>query len=64
MIDLGYFEGAFLNESSRQIMLSRNVSENLNHAINQQVVCKSCGANNTIASGRANECNYCGSTLR
>lgn len=63
MIDLGYFEGAFINESTRQIMLSKNMTEGSSKASSQSLVCRSCGANNTITIGRVSECNYCGTSL-
>jgi DNA-directed RNA polymerase subunit RPC12/RpoP len=68
MIDSGYFEGAYINERTREIVLSKHSVESSTKANGSQkqtriVACKSCGANNAIAIGNTNECEYCGSPL-
>jgi hypothetical protein len=79
MIDSGYFQGAYIDASNREIVLpkrenspSTNLSENNiqyeNKSMEQPrfkvVICKNCGANNTVAEGNLCECEYCGSPLQ
>lgn len=68
MIDLGYFIGAYINETSREIILAKHNSNlvnqpTLNQTVSRIVACKSCGANNTIILGKTNVCEYCGSAI-
>ncbi|MDR3597618.1 hypothetical protein [Clostridium sp.] len=71
MINKGFFEGAYINESERQIVLpkkhqdplydqSNNVEENTRM---QFVTCKGCGAQNSIVAGTVGECEFCGSKI-
>lgn len=79
MIDDGYFQGAYIDASNREIVLSkRENSPSMNMSGNniqyenknmeqprfKVVICKSCGANNTVAEGNLCECEYCGSPLQ
>lgn len=66
MIRKNYFTGAYINESSGEILLPRpvaNTAANLSSSAKVPIVCKSCGANNTVFAGKAGECEYCGSPL-
>lgn len=71
MIDKGFFEDAYINESERQIVLpkkhqepSYNQSNNVEQNARMQVViCKGCGAQNSIAAGTVGECEFCGSKI-
>lgn len=71
MIDKGYFDGAYINESAREIILPKKQPEVTNNQLNnvtqnitmQSIVCKSCGANNKIAAGTVGECEFCGSMI-
>lgn len=65
MINSGYFEGAHINESTREIVLHNvvPVSSRSEHKQTKVVTCKSCGANNTVVVGEPNECQYCGSPI-
>lgn len=68
MIDLGYFVGAYINENSREIILAKHSNNTPNQSkvnlpATRVVVCKSCGANNSISIGVINNCEYCGSSI-
>lgn len=71
MIDTGFFEGAYINESERQIVLPEkhqepqcNQSNNAEQSVRMQVVtCKGCGAQNSIPAGTVGECEFCGSKI-
>ena len=70
LIDDGYFKNAYINEATREIVLSapsasvNEVSASVAGTAVQTrvVVCPCCGANNTV-SGAVGECEYCGSPL-
>ncbi len=70
LIDDGYFKNAYINEATREIVLSApSASVNEGSASvagtavqTRVVVCPCCGANNTV-SGAVGECEYCGSPL-
>lgn len=79
MINNGYFQGAYIDKSNREIILpkkenspSMNMPENNIQYENKNteqprfkvVNCKNCGANNTVAEGNLCECEYCGSPLQ
>lgn len=68
MINSGYFAGATINESTREIVLSKPTIDFSTQTTSTQtqtrvVACKSCGANNSIILGKSNECEYCGSPI-
>lgn len=75
MIDRGYFKGAYIDNTKRQIMLPDGRQADTDNLSSQTdtiqrtavqmraVTCKNCGANNKIAVGTAGECEYCGSPL-
>lgn len=66
MLEFGYFPGAYINESNREFVLpeKQQIQTNIPKTSQTKVVtCKSCGANNTVTIGRANECEYCGSPI-
>lgn len=70
MIDKGYFSGAYINDGSRELVLPRaDYKESMEQNNNEQhmetkvVVCKSCGANNTVIVGKTAECEFCGSPI-
>ena len=70
LIDDGYFKNAYINESTREIVLAQpavNANVNMGAGVGatasaRVVSCPCCGANNTI-SGATGECEYCGSPL-
>lgn len=69
MIDDGYFKNAYINESTREIVLAQPAAqtygESMMGGVTAQirvVACPCCGANNTV-SGSVAECEYCGSPL-
>ena len=68
MINLGYFEGAYINEGAREIILAKPKAQVVaaqGGAIPQVKVatCGSCGANNKVVQGQFGECEYCGSPM-
>lgn len=70
MIHQGYFSGAYINEGAREIVLpgshvSRDHMANnvIRPAQTKVVTCKNCGATNTVVSGSAAECEFCGSPI-
>ena len=75
MIDKGYLKNAYINENTREIVLTDNISAKVNINSQEQsfatdtivetkiVVCHCCGANNTV-SGTLGECEYCGTSLK
>lgn len=73
MIDKGYLKNAYINESTREIVLtgtSTNTESSVASAGNatastqtRVIACPCCGANNTI-SGDIGECEYCGTPLK
>ena len=71
MIDKGYFEGSYIDENAKKILLPKRHHEDIYSDINSATeetkmvskVCKSCGANNTITVGTVEECEFCGSPI-
>ncbi len=71
MIDIGYFEIAYIDMARRELIMparqpvySASASApGAGARATKAVRCKSCGANNTIVVGAANECEFCGSPL-
>lgn len=63
MIDAGYFLNAYIDLNKRELVIP-TIGSNLTAGVKPRVVtCPNCGATNTIVSGAANECEYCGSPL-
>ncbi len=68
LIDDGYLKNAYINESTREIVLAQPAAAQANSATAgaaasaRIVACPCCGANNTI-TGATGECEYCGSPL-
>ncbi|WP_097025638.1 hypothetical protein [Clostridium peptidivorans] len=70
MINNGYFQGAYINNSTNEIVLPQPNKENINDTtpnyeskIEAKVVtCKCCGAQNKVTTS-VGECEYCGSPL-
>ncbi len=73
MIQKGYLKNAYIDESTREVVLPNNrpvettatynnVSSDEKH-VTKIVVCPCCGANNTIV-GESGECEYCGSPIK
>ena len=64
LIDDGYFRNAYINESTREIVIPEAaIHMNAGTTASARVVsCSCCGANNTVY-GRTGECEYCGSPL-
>ena len=71
MIDSGYFVGAYIDTTQREIMLAKVAPPQVStssapSALQVQervVICRSCGANNRVV-GQIGECEYCGSPLQ
>ncbi|AFQ46418.1 hypothetical protein [Desulfosporosinus meridiei] len=66
MLSKNYFIGAYINESSGEILLPKskaNRTYNQSSSEKVPIVCKSCGANNIVIAGRVSECEYCGSPI-
>lgn len=73
MIDKEYFTGAYINESTKEIVLPNNHKQgdekqeciNVNKANAEMLVvtCKGCGANNKVIKGSVVECEFCGSPV-
>lgn len=72
LINKGYLEEAYINESTREVVLpevdmysnlQKNQSAVSTKVTARVVTCPSCGANNTVA-GDVGECEYCGSSLK
>jgi len=71
MIDKGFFEGAYINESERQIILPKKHQANSSdqssmtqdNARMHAVTCKCCGAQNSVAAGTVGDCEFCGSKI-
>ncbi|SCY91260.1 DUF4381 domain-containing protein [Alkaliphilus peptidifermentans] len=73
MINRGYFSGAYINETLKEIILPKeqdiynmdtNVKVDSNPNLEMVAVrCKGCGANNKIRKGSVDECQYCGSPI-
>jgi hypothetical protein len=76
MIDAGYFSGAYIDITQREIILAKTampqeyvspISPSAQapspQAQERIVSCKSCGANNKVM-GQLGECEYCGSHLQ
>ncbi len=70
MIQKGYLKNAYINEATREVVLTSNNTQNQETAIENTnvnkakiiVACQCCGANNTVF-GNSGECEYCGSAL-
>ncbi|WP_315121274.1 hypothetical protein [uncultured Clostridium sp.] len=70
MINKGYFQGAYINDRTNEIVLSKQNKKNVNGTTPnyepkieaKAVTCKSCGAPNRVTTSVA-ECEYCGSPL-
>lgn len=72
MIDRGYFDGAYIDEEERELVLPNNhidvkpeVIEKTPSDVVEMIVipCKGCGANNKVQKGVGGECEYCGSPI-
>ena len=71
MIDTGYFTGAYIDVTQREIVLAKTAPQQVSapsmpSAVQVQervVACGSCGANNRV-TGQIGECEYCGSHLQ
>ena len=72
MIDTGYFSGAYIDVTQREIILPKTTAQQISQpdsAILAQEeeklsTCGSCGANNKVIVGRVAECEYCGNHLQ
>lgn len=70
MIDSGYFVGAYINESTREIVMAAAVqqpevlAQSNTQTLYKVATCNSCGANNSVVVGRVAECEYCGSPVQ
>ena len=79
MIDKGYLKNAYINESTREIVLPTPAAPTVGYSSGtytaasasapaavsapRVVTCSCCGANNTIASATG-ECEYCGAPIK
>jgi len=68
MIESDFFQGAYIDEARREIVLQRENVPSVLSAIGigqeKVVTCGCCGANNKVISGRVIECAYCGSPVQ
>lgn len=70
MIDTGYFVGAYIDATQREIVLAKTAPQQIAQdtvATQTQVTivtCGSCGANNRVTTGQIAECEYCASPLQ
>jgi hypothetical protein len=70
MIDAGYFAGAYIDTTKREIVLTQDTPQHvslMSSAAQNQIkitACGSCGANNRVILGQIAECEYCGSPLQ
>lgn len=70
MINNGYFQGAYINDSTNEIVLPKQSKEFINETVSQNtqqvqqrvITCKCCGAQNKVTTSVV-ECEYCGSPL-
>jgi len=66
MIDSDYFIGAVINDSTREIVLSKSTKGFTPHVEplpTHTVICKFCGGNNSVGVGKSKPCEYCGSSI-
>lgn len=69
MIDKGYFTGAHIDEVNNEFIIPgyNDSQKQENSTVNNTdmiiVICKSCGASNTIINGTVGKCEYCGSPI-
>ena len=63
MIRDGYFRDAYLDLAGKKLVLPKQKEEPAGTSFRQAVRCRNCGAPNTIVSGMAAECEYCGCPL-
>lgn len=61
MLEKGYFTGAYIDESTNEIILAEN--KNKIEKKTSIVTCRGCGANNTIVVGESSGCEFCGSPI-
>jgi len=60
MIDLGFFDGAYLDEARGLVVLPEKLADTL---VVRSLHCDRCGANNKLTASQAPICAYCGSPL-
>lgn len=71
IFDEGFFGGAYINESKRQIIMPQKTQQHSSNQSNMApesprmhvVTCKGCGAQNSIAAGTVGDCEFCGSKI-
>jgi len=71
IFDEGFFGGAYINESKRQIIMPQKTVEHSSNQSNMAaespkmhvVTCKNCGAQNSISAGTVVDCEFCGSKI-
>jgi len=65
MIDKGYFQNAYINESNREIVIKIHevATSNGIPVKTKNVTCKNCGANQQVSTSGTNQCEYCGTVL-
>lgn len=71
MINNGYFQGAYINDSTNEIILQKKNNESIKESRSSNsasqtesrvITCKCCGAQNKVTTSDI-ECDYCGSPL-
>lgn len=62
MVEDGYFPGGYLDETRRELVLPGH-SPVSGQGKPKRVTCPNCGAHQTLESGGADSCEYCGSPL-
>jgi hypothetical protein len=55
--------GDYKNETTVKVEFVNNFMEQERQPVTKVITCKNCGANNTITTGIASECDFCGSPI-
>ena len=61
MIEIGFFPGAYIDETNRKVVLQQKGPDERDR---KAVHCKNCGVDNRIVVGETGVCEYCGSPLQ
>lgn len=70
MINKKFFTSAYIDKNTKEIVLQKKNSEVAKDAVKKDetvefidVICKNCGASNSIPKGTIAECEFCGSVI-
>lgn len=73
MIDIGYFEGAYIDQANHEIVLLHRQHTPVNNQVQNHsepqaqqktVKCPNCGGNSVLTVGCVCECDFCGSPIQ